>query len=218
MSDYKIISLESLLAYRLSEMDFSGIYPNVINYGWGNETEVIKWIKVKDTAKQTTGTILKFNNNVPEIDYNAHLKYPLIWLNTPTDGKTVGGGAYFERVEIIITTNASRTQELNPVKWTSTIPLVTKIAQHLVDNLIGGRVRIEKINGLPSLKWLYFPEYTVAEYDRFDRGQGTGRYKGKGIDVWDAVKITLNLYANDDCLSEEELNNVLTCFKYNINQ
>lgn len=214
----KIISLESLLAYRLSEMDFSKIYSNVINYGWGNESEVFKWIKEKDTAKQTTGAVYKFNNNVPVRDYNAHIKYPLIWLNTPTDGQATSGGAYFRKVEIIVTTNAKEKQELNSVKWTSTIPLVTKIGQHLVDNLIGGRVRIEKINGLSSLSWRYFPDYTVAEYDRFDRGQGTGRYKGKTTDVWDAIKITTNLYVNDDCLSEEELNSVLTCYKYNINQ
>jgi hypothetical protein len=217
MSNVKIVSLESLLAYRFSEMDFSKVYPSVINYSWGNETDVAKWILDKDNSRQTSGVVYSFNNNIQTRVYDEHIKYPLIWLNCPTDGEPVSGGSFFEKVELIITTNASKEAELNTVKWTKTIPLVTKIAQFIVDNFMGGRVRIENLKGVYSVKWRYFPEYTVAEYDRFDSGQGIGGYKHKTIDIWDAIKITMNLYVNDDCLNEEDINSALKCFKYNIN-
>lgn len=208
MNRQEIISLESLMAYYLSNIDFSSVYNGTINYSFGDESEVVKWVNNKDVSIQTSGNLYKLGTT----EKVETTKYPLIWMNSPVLGINSDGSInQFKDVEIIITTLAY--DELNPDKWRGTMPLVTKIANYLISKFVG-YISILEENGIKKFNHRYFADFSIAEYEAFDKGKGSYRSSGKAQDRWDAVKIICDIVATKGCLTDQEIENKLKCITY----
>lgn len=186
-----IIDLETLLGYKLSKIDFSDVTNENINYSWGDESELISWIKSKDDNSKFGGNFYTIANGVNTL-IDKSKKYPLIWLATPVKGENNSDIKRFDNISIIICTNTEFSL-LNKDRWGKNIPILQGIADKIIDKLKGS-LRIVRNNGVLEYSYRNMPKYGVSE---------TVNSENKAIDLWDAVVIETSLIASNSCADED---------------
>jgi hypothetical protein len=188
-----IIDLETLLGWRLSKIDFSCITDDSITYSWGDESELINWIRNKDANEQFGGNFYNISGSDSH-QINKPTKYPLIWLVTPTTGVNEGDIKRFNGVQLIICKNTTESW-LNAARWKEHFPTLQAIADKIIDKLRGD-VRIVTENRVLKYSYRNVPKYSVSE-------TGNDTAKQKALDIWDAVVITTDLLTNNSCRCED---------------
>lgn len=118
--------------------------------------------------------------------------YPLIWLlPTPDDFK--GRGAELEkRCEFIIATREINTSLFNDERYLNSFDTVLN---PLTDDLIHG-LNSSSISDLIGQEWQVnkFPNY--SNVDKYTKTEKNGT-----IDLWDAIKLSIKVRFNDNCLN-----------------
>ena len=184
-----IADLETVLGFRLSQIDFSDITEDTINYSWGDEEEVHEWIRHMDASTQFSGNVYTVSGD-DKIPVEKRKKYPLIWLVTPIEGRNTDF-KNFDGVNLIICSDTEE-QWLNKTRWGKRIPMLQAIADRIIDKL-RGNVRIAVEDGNLVYAFRNVPKFSASE-----KGEG----ENKTIDLWDAVVLNLDLIIDDSCKSE----------------
>jgi hypothetical protein len=185
-----IADLETLLGWSLSNINFSNITDEIINYSWGDEKELVKWIHYKDVKTQNSGNLYTISGDV-NFPICKRKKYPLVWLNTPVTGNNRNDIKEFSNVQIIVCSNTTE-EWLNSTRWTKHIPQLQAIADSIIENLRGA-VSIKRDNGILNYNYRTIPNYSVVD-------------ESKAIDNWDAVVINTDLLINTNCRDESYFN------------
>ena len=187
-----IVDLETLLGYRLSLIDFTSITTEAINYSWGDETELINWIRFKDQKDQYNGNFYTISGSDKNAIENKK-KYPLIWLVTPVTAQNQGDIKRFNGVKLIFCSNTTE-EWLNSTRWSKHIPMLQGLTDKTIEKLVGG-VSIVRERGVLQYSYKTIPKYAVS-----DNG-GSGD-ESKTLDLWDAVVLEPDLLVNDSCRDE----------------
>lgn len=187
-----IVDLETLLGYRLSQIDYTSITDQAINYSWGDESELTSWIKNQDDTVKYSGNFYSISGN-DKVSIEKRKKYPLVWLVTPVEGENNRDIKNFNNVTIII---CSKTEEqwLNASRWKEYIPMLQAIADTIIDNL-KGNIRIRRDNGVLKYSYRNLPKYSVSE-------KGGENDETATLDLWDAVVLNTDLLVDDSCKDE----------------
>lgn len=189
-----IVDLETLLGWRLSKIDFSSVTDCCINYSWGDQKELIKWIHHKDAKQQFEGNFFTISGN-SNIPIGKRKKYPLIWLSTPNlTGQSVGTGVMYRNVDIIIATD-TKEEYLNSTRWKKHQHFLQAIGNEIIEKL-GGGVKVYKDDGVLQYGYANKPNISA---------DSSGE-ESKAIDLWDAVVINADLIVNKECRSSEYFN------------
>lgn len=191
-----IVDLETMLGYKLSKVDFSSITDDSISYSWGDESELINWIKLKDDKTKYGGNFYTISGT-DKVNVNQKKKYPLVWLVTPVLGENQGDIKHFNRVSLIVCTNTTE-EWLNSTRWNKHIPMLQAIADNIIDKLKGS-VRIVRNNGVLNYSYRTIPKYSVSE-------SGGKESESKALDIWDAVVIDLELIIDSSCRDADYYN------------
>lgn len=187
--DY-IVDLETLLGYRLSQLDFSDITDRAIHYSWGDQSELIRWIKHKDNQASSGNFYTVSGDKLETGD-----KYPLIWMVTPVRGDNrqhTDAIKRFDRVTLIICTNTEQ-EWLNSTRWKKDIPMLQAIANNIIDKL-RGQIRLRIVGGSKQYGFSNRPNFCASE---------TVDGKLKALDRWDAVILDMDLLVDDTCKEKE---------------
>ena len=168
-----IVDLETLLGYTLNKVDFSDITNDNINYSWGDESELKKWIVLKDEKTSTSGNFYNISGSL-KIPVSKQKKYPLIWLVTPVEGRNESQLKSFKNVTIIICENTTE-ESLNADRWRDKIPTLQAITDKIIDSLRGD-LKIAKDRGVLQYSYRNVPKYSIKE-------NGGGKDASKTIDI-----------------------------------
>lgn len=187
-----IVDLETLLGYNLSLIDFSSITIESINYSWGDESELINWLRLKDKKTQYDGSFYTISGS-NKISVLKRKKYPLIWLVTPTTGVNYGDIKHFENVSIIICSN-TKEEWLNSTRWKKYMPMLQAIADNVIDKLRGS-LRIKIDDNVLQYSFRNVPKYCITE-------KAGSEDEAIALDWWDAVVIEADLIVDDSCKDE----------------
>lgn len=184
-----IVDLETLLGYRLSQIDYTSITDLDINYSWGDESELISWIKNQDDKTKYSGNFYTISGS-DKTPIKKKKKYPLVWLVTPVKGVNTTDIKNFDNVSIIICSNTEK-EWLNTTRWKKHIPMLQAIADTIIDNL-KGNIRIKRDNGVLQYSYENRPKFSVTE-------KGGSKDELKTLDIWDAVWLKSDLLVDDSC-------------------
>jgi hypothetical protein len=184
-----IVDLETFLGYSLSLIDYSSITDETITYSWGDESELISWIRSKDKEVQYGGNFYTISGS-DKTPIDKRKKYPLVWLVTPVKGVNATDIKNFDNVTIIICTNTEE-QWLNATRWKKKMPMLQAIANEIIDRLRGS-IRIKRDEGILQYSYRNLPKFAVTE-------KGGSDDKTATLDLWDAVVITVDLLVDDSC-------------------
>lgn len=185
-----IIDLETILAYVIGEATFTSCRPS---YTWGNESQLINWITYKDKQSQLAYITNELNR-----------KYPLIWLNSPVQGRKQGFYHEFTNVRLIIAQNKRNNEisQLNETIWKNVMPTLSTLSDELIEVIIKSKfLKIPTIVGTTDLNLTY---RKISNYAQGINGSVNG--KTNTIDYWDAIVIDTTLQATENCL-KIDLNN-----------
>lgn len=189
-----IVDLETVLGWKLSNIDFTSITDEAINYSWGDESDLITWIKHKDDKTQFNGSFYSISGE-DKIDVSEKSKYPLMWLDsTGFTSENTGIGMRFNNVNLWICSNTDSTW-LNSTRWNKKIPKLQALANHVISNLVGD-VKIFKDRGV--LKYGYRTRGNIGIGE-----SGSKDSKSKALDIWDAVIINMQLVVSKECRSQD---------------
>lgn len=187
-----IVDLETVLGWRLSNIDFTSITDKTITYGWGDESELINRIHNKDSNMQFGGNFVTVSGSTTTV-VNTPIKYPLIWLVTPVRSVNENDIKRFDNVRLIICTNTEE-EWLNSTRWKKYIPMLQAITDNIIDKL-RGNIRITRDDGVLQYDYRNVPKYSVGE-------TGGKNAKSKAMDIWDAVVLTTDLIIDDSCMND----------------
>lgn len=190
-----IVDLETMLAYRLSQIDYTSITDETINYSWGDESELISWIKNLDDNTKYSGNFYTISGT-DKLNIEKRKKYPLVWLVTPVNGVNAGDIKNFDNVTIIICSNTEESW-LNASRWKQHIPMLQAIADTIIDNL-KGNIRIKRDKGILQYSYRNLPKYSISEKGE----KGENKAETATIDLWDAVILKTDLLVDDSCKDE----------------
>jgi len=179
--------LERVLGYLISKMDFSKVTENQINYHWGDQTELNRYLILK-------GENIAVKNALKGQNEQLELKYPLIWLVLPNTGVKAEADWVIHRGTRLVIAKNTRTDVLNATRWNVSFSLLSGIANILLNKLNGKFTQVYQSNQIPQVKVTKYPLYSVNGKDNIT------------IDVWDALVLDIDIIVKTDCITNEILN------------
>jgi hypothetical protein len=180
--------LERVLRYIISKTDFSNICDKPVNYHWGNQQELNRYLIRK-------GENIQSENSIKEPAEEKKYKYPLIWLVLPNTGTKYEADWIIHRKTRLVISKNTKSDLLNDVRWNISFDLLTNIANTLLNKIEGVYMQIYKTTGnIPQVSITKYPNYSTNEKEN------------KTIDIWDALVIDLDLIVKTNCITTEILN------------
>lgn len=188
MNKIYVDEFERILGYQISQIDFNKVTDRPINYHWGGQQELSRYLINKGENAQV--------NNSLETDISKKIfLYPLIWLVLPNIGvKGESDWVYHRNTRIVISKN-TRSDFFNQTRWSVSFEILSAIANTLLNNLNGKFFQIIKDSkGVEQIKFTKYPNYSTNSKDN------------KTIDVWDALAIDIDLILKTNCITKEIIN------------
>lgn len=179
--------LERVLGYLISRMDFSNITDKKVNYHWGDQIELNRYLTWK-------GENIAVKNAIKGQNEQEELKYPLIWLVLPNTGIKGESDWVIHRGTRLVISKNTRSELLNDTRWNVSFLLLSGIANTFLNKINGKFTQIWQSNQIPQVKITKFPLYSINRKDNVV------------IDVWDALVLDLDLIVKTDCITDEILN------------
>src|SRR5690606_37309172 len=153
-----------------------------IQYGYGNQYELLNYITVGKSKEQQ-------NSIIDEENPNEFVQYPLVWF-VPSRVYSLGEPEKFRvpNAKIIIAINNPHLDWLNPEREINSFSKLYPLVNSLLDFFHKNRyVTFEnQLN----------PVYSFEKAPNYSHVDG----KNKTIDVWDAIVIEANLKFDINCL------------------
>ncbi len=174
-----IADIETILGHSIKEIDYSEFTNKAINYHWGSQMELNRWLVAKD--KEISG----YN----AFDEEAN-KYPLIWLAHPNKGEHLWGDDFLHRNTKLLFVCKAEPEHFNNTKWNSTMPMLTDLVEITMKGIQRNKnTSIQRNNGGLSISYEKLTNYYTSQNE------------SKAIDIWDAIIVTTDLIINTKCLT-----------------
>lgn len=202
---YKILPIENIIGevIRRKIEDFNKLSPtHNVSYAWGDQQELVHWIMNKD--KEIDGyRAFGFTEG------GGVSKYPLIWLVSPLKGRVLPNGKnLFYDLDFIICSNTEVSWS-NERRERETMPILVDLANLLIDVLIKDPNTSIPRNkdGEPSIKFLKSYNYPLATI----RNWVYQVAESELTDIIDAVKLSVDITINSNCLDMKTSRNQSDC-------
>ncbi|MXV39346.1 hypothetical protein GO491_11775 [Flavobacteriaceae bacterium Ap0902] len=169
-----IIDIQSILNHVIGDLSYEDL---PISFSWGDQLELLQWIKTKDSEIAA----------LRAISVNAN-KYPLVWL-TPTKIRHSETG--LKSNITLIFAQITEPEWLNETRWDRTMPFLSEVANHVLKTIDTSKhFQISRRDGY-EIEYEYMPNYSTT--------QGKSN---EALDIWDAIVVNFELLIKLNCLSE----------------
>lgn len=170
-----IVDIQSMLKFVIGDLTFDENYP--ISFAWGDQLELMQWIKTKDEEIAS----------LRAISQNA-TKYPLVWL-TPT--RVRHDNADLRANITLIFAQITEPEWLNATRWNKTMPFLADVSNFVLNTIDKSKhFQIVKTQNY-EVNYEYMPNYST-----------TNGKDNEGLDIWDAIVVNFDLIIKLNCLYE----------------